>query len=408
MRLGLNAFGLALVAGVTAGVALAWAAVPGEGMGTSTEVAVPGDAPAAVAGAAATAAPSAAAIPTPSCTPAPLAERAGRVLVVGLPGVTDPDDPLIEEVMDVGVGGILLTKTNVDSEEQVAALVEALRRRADRPLVISTDEEPGRVSSFGELIGRSSSARTMAARDEPEDVRAFAADLGAELAGFDVDLALGPVVDLDDGPAQSVIGDRSFSADADEASAYALAFTRGLADAGVMAAPKHFPGHGRSTVDSHATASTVEVELDELAATDLVPFAEQITEGVPVVMLGHVAYEPLDPELPASLAPSAYALLRDLGFSGVAMTDSLGMGAVHRRWAFPESAVLSVTAGADAALTTDGNQARAMRDALVAAVEAGDLPQARLDEAVARMSHLAGADPAGIVCVDVEFPELTS
>jgi beta-N-acetylhexosaminidase len=102
--------------------------------------------------------------------------------------------------------------------------------------------------------------------------------------------------------------------------------------------------------------------------------------------------------MPASLEPAAYRLLRDTGFDGVAVTDSLGMGAVNLRWPFPEAAVLAVAAGADLALATDGSHARAMRDALVAAVHAGRLPEARLDEAVTRVLRLRGEDPATTVC----------
>ncbi len=91
------------------------------------------------------------------------------------------------------------------------------------------------------------------------------------------------------------------------------------------------------------------------------PFAELIDAGVPVVMLDHIAYASLDPDLPASLSPRAYELLREMGFEGVAITDSVGMGAVNLLWSFPESAVMAVAAGADAVLTTDGSQARGMR-----------------------------------------------
>jgi len=167
----------------------------------------------------------------------------------------------------------------------------------------------------------------------------------------------------------------------------------------VLAAAKHFPGHGRSATDSHITLDTVDVTLPELRATDLAPFAEQIESGVPVVMLGHVGYSSLDPDLPASLSPRAYALLREMGFEGVAMTDSLGMGAVNRTWAFPEAAVLAVSAGADALLATQGQHALAMRDALVAAVRDGRLPEARLNEAATRVLALKGVDPLPVTCM---------
>lgn len=333
-----------------------------------------------------------------ACTSASLPVRAAQVLVVGLPGVTEAGDPLVRELDDVGVGGILITKTNVEDATQVRTLIRALRRDAEHGLLVTTDEEPGRVSSFGALIGRTSSARTLARRGTVEEVEAFAAQMGEQLASFGVDADLAPVADLDGGPARGVIGDRSFSADPQVAADYSLAFADGLRSAGVLPAVKHFPGHGRSAADSHEQLAVVDVALDELMATDVRPFAAHVDAGTPVVMLNHVAYAALDPDLPASLSPRAYALLRSLGFQGVAMTDSLGMGAVNLRWPFPEAAVMAVRAGADAVLATDGNHARAMRDAIVAAVDAGTLEPARLDEAVARMVALKGEDPDELVC----------
>ncbi|MEX0659755.1 MAG: glycoside hydrolase family 3 N-terminal domain-containing protein [Egibacteraceae bacterium] len=336
-----------------------------------------------------------------TCEGAPLQERAAQVLVVGVPGVTAPTDPLVEEVLDVGVGGVLLTDANVESAEQVRGLVSALRRGAAHGLLVTTDEEPGRVSSFRTLLGATSSARTLAARGDPADVHAFARDLGGELAALGVDVTFAPVVDVDDGPARGIIGDRAFSGDPETAATYGLAFSEGLTEAGVHPAAKHFPGHGRSDTDSHRTSGLVEASLRELRTTDLVPFAAQIDAGVPLVMVNHVAYRALDPELPASLAAPTYALLRDMGFTGVAITDSTGMGAVHGTWDFPTSAVMAVRAGADAVLTTDGNQARAMRDALVEAVRDGDLDADRLDEAAGRVLALKGEDTEAVVCHEV-------
>lgn len=332
------------------------------------------------------------------CDEAPLDERAGQVLVVGLPGVTATDDPLVDEVMDVGVGGVLLTDTNVEGEHQVRALIRTLRRAAQHSLLVTTDEEPGRVSSFGALLGRTSSARTLAARGEPRDVRGFARDLGAELASLGVDADLAPVVDVDDGPAGGIIGDRAFSGDPDTVTEYGLAFAEGLAAAGVHPTAKHFPGHGTSSVDSHIRRGSVEVPLRVLLKEDVPPFAALIEEGVPLVMVNHVAYEALDPELPASLAAPTYELLREEGFDGVAITDSVGMGAVHQTWDFDVSVVMAIEAGADAVLTTDGNHARRMRDALVKAVRSGDLDEDRLNEAAGRMLALKGEDADLVVC----------
>lgn len=344
--------------------------------------------------------------PTPACVPAPLERRAAAVLVVGLPGVTTADQPLARSVVDLGVGGVFLARENVRDAAQVRGLAAGLRARAGRPLLVSTDEESGRVAVTRSVVGRGPSPRRLAATSTPEQVTTYARGLGDRLAAVGVDLDLAPVLDLDDGPAGGIIGDRSFSPDPVRAADHGLAFAAGLTAAGVRPTVKHFPGQGRSDADTHRTPAVVTTPLSELRRTDLLPFARAVDAGAPVVMLNHLGYAALDGDVPASLSPRAYALLREMGFTGVAITDSLGMGAVNLRWDFPEAAVRAVTAGADAVLATDGAQARRMRDALVAAVRSGALPESRLSLAAARVTALAGGEPEAVSCLRVDLPEM--
>lgn len=346
--------------------------------------------------------------PIIECTPASVEQRAAQLLVVGMPGVVTGEEPLAQELTEMGVGGVLLQKPNVQSPEQVRALIETLRNRSEAPLVVSADEEPGRVSTFRSLIGGSASARTLGAEQSAEEIRTWSRDLGTKLSDLGVDLDLAPVVDLDGGHPQGIIGDRSFSPDTALTTSAGLAFSEGLIQAGVLAAAKHFPGHGRSPTDSHVSLATVEADLADLQASDLAPFKAQIDAGVPVVMLAHVGFTALDSNLPASLDPGAYTLLREMGFQGVAMTDSLGMGAINTTWSYTEAAVLAVAAGADSLLATDGTQARAMRDALVRAVDEGRLPESRVDEAAARMLVLKGADPDLLTCTEAPTPAMAA
>jgi beta-N-acetylhexosaminidase len=351
-------------------------------------------------------APAARASPSPSCTPAPLERRAAAVLVVGIPQVTKADEELGRSVVDLGVGGLFLSEPNVVSTPQLTALVSGLRARAGRPLLVSTDEESGRVAVTREIVGAGPSPRRLAAQQSPAQVRVFAEQLGKRLAGVGIDLDLAPLLDLDAGPSRGIVGDRSFSADPARAADYGLAFAAGLDAAGVTPTVKHFPGQGRSTTDTHLEGGVVAASVEELMRTDLLPFQRAIDAGAPVIMLNHLSYEALDGDLPATVSPRAYALLRSMGFDGVAMTDSIGMGAVNLRWGFEGTAVMAVQAGADAVLATDGSQALAMRDALVAAVRSGRLPEARLDEAAARVTALAGGDPVAMSCRPAKVPKL--
>ncbi|MDX6199705.1 MAG: beta-N-acetylhexosaminidase [Actinomycetota bacterium] len=342
--------------------------------------------------------PAVATVVPPSCVPAPLAARAGAALVVGLPGVTSADEETAKAVTQVGVSGVFLAASNVRSAGQVRGLVTGLRARSPRPLRVMTDAESGRVSVLRAIIGGGPSPRRLARRDTPEQVQEFAADLGARLKDLGVDLDLAPVLDLDDGPSAGIIGDRSFGTDPERVTAYATAFRAGLAQAGVDAAVKHFPGQGRSGADTHIRKAVVDTPIAELRTRDLVPFQHLIDSGTDVVMMNHLDYTELGGDVPASLSPAAYALLRSMGFDGAAITDSLGMGAVNTRWDFPAAAVRAIAAGADAAFATDGRQAVRMRDALVTAVHNGTLSEIRLNEAATRMARLAGADVHALTC----------
>ena len=340
-------------------------------------------------------APSTSTTSSAPCTPAPLEDRAATTLLVGLPGTTDPAAPLATEVAGLGVGGVLLTDANVHTADQARALVAGLRGASPRPLLVAVDDEGGRVSSTSAVAPRGPSARRLGASG-PDAARDAGRRLGTTLASLDVDVALAPVADLDGGPAGGVIGDRSFGTDPSAVAADATAFAAGLEEAGVAPTAKHFPGHAGAG-DSHGGPVTVDRTVDALEAGDLVPFHALVDADVPLVMLGHVAYTGLG-DLPASVNPDAYRLLRETGFTGVAVTDSLGMGAINLRWPFPEAAVRAILAGADLALATDGSQARAMRDELVSAVRVERLPEARLDEAVTRVLRLRGEDPRSMVC----------
>ena len=335
----------------------------------------------------------------PACTPAPLAERAARTLIVGLPGVTEPSDPLVKEVLDLGVGGVFLNTDNVKSRAQVTGLIAGIRSRAGRPILIATDEEPGRVSVFRELLGSSPSARRLASEETPTGARKHAAGVATQLAAIGIDMDLAPVADLDAGPSSGVIGDRSFSADPTVATNYAYAYAAGLADGGILPVVKHFPGQGRSTEDIHFRAASVTVTLDALQSSDLRPFDALIRAGIPAVMMNHLQYSSLDPDLPASLSPRAYQLLRGLGFRGAAITDSVGMAAVNGTWDVAEASVRAVAAGADGVLNTGGRTAKDMRHGLVAAVLGGKLDESRVNEAASRMVALAGGDPSTVTCL---------
>ncbi len=345
----------------------------------------------------------------PDCEPAPLAQRAGATLIAGLPEATDADHDAVDALDEANVAGVFLTRANIEQRWQVRTLIRGLRRRLGADLLVTVDEETGRVSSFRDVVGPTSAPRTTARTLEPRAWRERAAELGETLADVGVDWNFAPVADLDGGPPGGTIGDRSFSADPDRATDFVLAFAEGLARAGVAPTVKHFPGHGSAIGDPHRETVEDDRSLAELRAADLQPFAAAIDAGVPAVMVSHVVHTSLNADRPASLAPEAYTLLRDLGFKGVAITDSLGMGALHQRYGYAVASVDALAAGADAMLVTDGRAAPEIVDAIVAAVEDGDLAEPRLNDAATRVRALAGRDPEPLTCRSApeDFPSPT-
>jgi beta-N-acetylhexosaminidase len=341
-------------------------------------------------------APAAEAGPIDLCMQASLEERAGLVLVVGLPGVTSADDPLVDRLAEVGVGGVMLRDENILDEEQAQELVAGLRDRLGSHLLVAVDDEGGRVSAMGALGLSVTSARRLGQRG-PEAAEAAGRALGALAASIDVDWVFAPVADLDDGTGSGVIGDRSFGADPDEVAATAGAFARGLRAKGRAVTAKHFPGHG-GTGDPHLGDAVNESSLAELEARDLIPFRALIADDAEAVMMSHGRYPGVWGDLPASLEPNAYQLLRAQGFDGVAITDALGMGAVHARFGFDVAPAIAVSAGADAVLVTQGEQVEVLRDGLVTAVRDGWLSETRLADAVGRVLALRGQQTDGTVC----------
>ncbi|CAN5725012.1 glycoside hydrolase family 3 N-terminal domain-containing protein [soil metagenome] len=332
---------------------------------------------------------------TQPCQPAPLETRAATVLVVGVGDATTAEDPLAAEVSALGVGGVLMLGPNVVDASQVRALIDGLRERSPRELLVSVDEEGGRVSRLRPIIGPTPSARTLGQQPLAE-ISAVAAERGATLSDLGFDLILAPVVDADAGPGDAAIGDRSFGATPAEAGARAGAFVTGLRQAGVAPTAKHFPGQGELT-DTHDGPVVFDAPLGELESAAAAAFRAALEAGVPAVMMSHVTFPTLGPR-PASMEPGAYRLLRSLDFDGVAVTDAMNMSAITEQWPLPDATVMALAAGADLVLATPGDEATTLRDAIVAAVGDGRLPEARLDEAVGRVLTLRGEDPATMVC----------
>ncbi len=385
------------------------AGLAGCGSGTPPATAAPTRAPSAAVGpvasatpvAEATTRPAAATTPHPAATAAagsatcdlpPLAFRAAQVLLVGIPGTSVEEGG--DEVAAAGVGGILLFRSNLVDADQVAALTAGLQASAEVPLAIATDEEPGRIGRLAAagIIPATPSARELG-KGPAVSIRAAALKIGRAMArlGFTVDLA--PVLDVTGAAAGGVIGDRSFGSDPAVVARAGVAFAEGLAAAGVAAVGKHFPGHGETTADSHTSLPVVPASLATLRRRALPPFAAAVDAGIPAIMVGHLRVDAIDPSRAASVSPKVIQVLRrDLGFTGLVMTDDTYMRGLTERWDVPEAVVLALRAGADMTILSVPYRVDEVKRAIVDAVGAGRLAESRLDEAFLRVERFKGVD----------------
>lgn len=320
-------------------------------------------------------------------------QLAGQVIVGRYAG-TDPEVPA-RLVRDLHLAGVCVTADNVLDEAQVlattAAVSEAVAESGrDFPAVIGVDEEGGTVAHLRGVattfpaFAAAGAAIDNAGRRGRVAVKDAAYATGMELRALGFTWVYAPVADVTIGAADVTIGSRSPSTDPDLAGAAVKQAVTGYDRSGTVSTTKHFPGHGGATADSHLTLPVLTETLAELEARDLPPFEKAIEAGAPSVMIGHLDVQALAPGTPSSIAPETYAYLREeLGFGGVAITDSLGMGAVA---GIPALAVKALEAGADLLLMPADT--RRTHATVTAALEDGTLDRARVEEAAARVVAL--------------------
>jgi len=308
-------------------------------------------------------------------------------------GCPRPPDWIRRELAD-GLGGICLFSSNVQDRSQLAELTASLR--SDRTeVLIGIDEEGGDVTRLEWVEGSSYPGNlALGAVDDLALTERVAASIGSDLAAVGVNLDFAPVADVNSNPDNPVIGVRSFGAEPEVVARHVAAFVRGLQSRGVAACAKHFPGHGDTSEDSHLELPTVAGDFEP----GLEPFRAAIAAGVQTIMTAHVRVAALD-DAPATLSVPVLALLREeLGFDGVVIADALEMKAIADTVGIEAGAVQSLAAGADALLVgrdLGEDWVERIRRAIVDAVRAGELPEARLREAAARVARAAAwARPA--------------
>lgn len=325
-----------------------------------------------------------------------LEEKLGQLFICGFHS-REPDEQIQTLVGRYHVGGIVYFRRNIKSAVQLADLSQSLQQLArchqEVPLFISIDQEGGMVARLDhEGMSRIPGNMALGAANDPALTEEVAVLAAREMRALGINFNFAPCVDVNNNPANPVIGVRSFGEQPELAAVHGTAAIHGYQREGVIATAKHFPGHGDTEVDSHLGLASVPHDRKRLQQVELLPFRAAIEAGVDAIMTAHVIFPAFEPkEIPATLSRRVLTdLLRgELGYDGVIVTDCLEMQAIAHHFGVGEGAVRALEAGADLVLVshTLADQVAAI-EAVTAAVRSGRISVEQINRSVERVLAL--------------------
>ena len=293
----------------------------------------------------------------------------GQLIFTGISGktLTEDEKNFIEKE---NIGGVILFSENYENPGQLAELVNEIQTlREEYPLFIAVDHEGGRVVRFKNHFTKIPPMLDLAKTTSPKLCFRITKMMAEELSICGINVNLSPVCDVLSNPDNQIIGDRAFGSDPDKVSAFISSAIRGFQTNGILACAKHFPGHGDTAIDSHFNLPIIKKSMEDLRKVDLPPFIKAVKSRVEFVMVAHVIIEGLDPDLPCSLSPKAYDLLRkELRFTKLIITDDMQMKAIADRYSTGEAAAMAIGAGADIIEYRDMDEAKLALEGLKEAV----------------------------------------
>ncbi len=312
-------------------------------------------------------------------------EKLGQLFIVAL--YTNRGEDYIQNVRSLvekeKLGGLILMQD--DAERQIN-LVNEFQKKSKVPMMIGMDAEWGLFQRIA-AAKKFPWAMTLGAIQDKNLITEMSAQIAADAKRMGVNWDFAPVVDVNTNPNNPIIGNRSFGSDADNVVASALAYSKGLQDNNVLAAIKHFPGHGDTSTDSHLDLPVVDHNLKRLNEVELAPFRTLMNEGIGGVMVAHLYVPALEPQkgVPASVSKSIITgLLKEkLGYKGLIITDALNMGAVAKRYKPGELDALAFKAGNDIMLFSEGvGEGKRL---IQQAIDRKEISQSRVEESVKKI-----------------------
>ena len=302
-------------------------------------------------------------------------------------------------LLQAGVRSVILFTRNFRSADQLRALTRSIRAAAGGPVLVSVDQEGGRVQRFrGEGFPDLPSAR-QAGLGGAQAVADAARLTAGMLRAVGIGMNLAPVLDVDSNPANPVIGARAFGPDPATVAEHGATYARALQQSGVAACGKHFPGHGDTSVDSHLDLPRLPHDMARLERVEMVPFRSAIDAGIASIMTAHVLFDAIDPDVPATLSRRVVTgLLRErLGFDGLVFTDDFEMQAIADRFEMGEAGVRAIEAGCDQILVCHkSDRQRRVIEALSEAIATGRLSRTCVQRSLNRLQKVLDSFVLGL------------
>ncbi len=328
-----------------------------------------------------------------------LEEKIGQMFFLTFRGGDDTDklleldDSAIKQIESIQPGGVVLFGENIDTVEQIRSFIDTVQAESNLSPFISIDQEGGvvqRIKKTSKINATNIPQMFDIGKTGDTDLAKQVGNvIGTELSVFGFNMDFAPDCDVFSNPKNTVIGHRAFSDDPNIVADMSIALSEGIKQSGLIPVCKHFPGHGDTVSDTHIGFAVSNKTLDELYETELIPFKTQIENGADMIMVAHISLPEINGDkTPATLSSNIVTdLLRDdLGFDGVAITDSMSMGAITENYSTSDATVMAVKAGIDMILMP--NDPIKAYNSLIEAVKNNEISEERINESVLRILKL--------------------